>query len=98
MYTRGVQRVLPEEVRLFTKGRQDVYWRETGCLQEGGRGSLPKGDRVYIYSQTAPWMTPLIRELMIKRDAAKKEPERSPAVWNSYKKLRNQVTRVSSKQ
>ena len=32
-----------------------------------------------LRSQTAPWMTPLIRELMIKRDAAKKYAERSPA-------------------
>ena len=30
---------------------------------------------------------------MIKRDAAKKDTERSPAMWNSYKKLRNQVTK-----
>ena len=46
-----------------------------------------------LRSQTAPWMTTLIRELMIKRDAAKKDAERSPAMWNSYKKLRNQVTK-----
>ena len=39
--------------------------------------------------QTAPWMSPLIREPMIKWDDAKKDAERSPAMWNSYKKLRN---------
>ena len=78
---------------MATKRRQGIYWRETGCLQEGGRDSLPEVDRVYIYSQTAPWMTPLIRELEIKRDAAKKDAERSPAMWNSYKKLCNQVTK-----
>ena len=46
-----------------------------------------------LHSQTAPWMTPLVRELMIKRDAAKKVAKRSPAMWNLYKKLRNQVTK-----
>ena len=45
------------------------------------------------HSHTVPWMTPLIRELILKRGAAKKDAEKSPAMWNSYKKLRNQVTK-----
>ena len=38
-------------------------------------------------------MAPLIRELILKSNAAKKVNEKSPARWNSYKILRNQVAK-----
>ena len=49
--------------------------------------------RKRLRSQIAPWMTPLTRELMTRRDIAKIDAERCPAMWNPHKKLRNQVTK-----
>ena len=41
----------------------------------------------------APWITPDIRKLMNERDAAKKAAKTSPERWDTYKHLRNKVTR-----
>ena len=46
-----------------------------------------------VGNTSAPWITPDIRKLMKERDAAKKATKTSPERWNTYKHLRNKVTR-----
>ena len=43
-------------------------------------------------SEYAPWLNADIRSLMMRRDKAKKDTRRNPALWPLYKKLRNEVT------
>ena len=45
-------------------------------------------------SEHAPWLNADIRSLMMRRDKAKKDTRRNPALWPLYKKLRNEVTKA----
>ena len=45
-----------------------------------------------ITSHHAPWITADLKNLMKKRDLAKKKSEKDASYWSEYKKLRNKVT------
>ena len=45
-----------------------------------------------VSSNNTPWISPSIKNLMTKRDQAKKRAEKDHKVWPRYKKLRNKVT------
>ena len=47
--------------------------------------------RTKITSHHAPWITADLKNLMKKRDLAKKKPEKDASYWSKYKKLRNKV-------
>ena len=43
--------------------------------------------------QFAPWLTASLKNRMMKRDILKREVEKPPEKWPTYRKLRNQVTK-----
>ena len=45
-----------------------------------------------VRSEFAPWLTPSLRNSMFERDRLKVQAEKSPEVWSTYKRKRNQVT------
>eukprot|EP00794_Sanderia_malayensis_P003915 gene3915-4457_t len=47
-----------------------------------------------IRPDPAPWITPEVRKLMKERDRAKKDAMNSLDLWQSYRTLRNKVTKA----